>query len=686
MQIVVAFAGHTTETGRWVSEGVARVETRYRPRWRQTPVTHVATGASTGLVAWVSSEDSLWPAWVQQGDETVASVYAPVGYERVVTPEPLATAPLRLMDALRGDPGAMRAIMPPFVCAGLHAEADRLTLHTDAVGVGRLFEVATPWGWVWSNHPEAALAFGDVPARPSEIGWQHSAVADEMFGDVTPYEGVTVVDAATRIDWDGRTRRRTVTRLDMVASWAPSGEHGGEDAIDAAAADLAGVAASVARLFPQRPTVDLTGGRDSRLVAAAFLAAGTDVVLHTHDALPGDLDVARTLVGLLDDAPEHDIEHVAGGTVATPKPWEALTNALAWHAFAEGLRPYSYLHSTAPTHLDIARPPVIGGAGGEVAHGFFYPARWDDLERLPREERLSRFAASILQRYAPILGASAEARDVVRAQILATLRDIDAAGHRGAGVLDVFYIRERIRRWGSTAERTGIISPLLSPAFLEAALALTPQQRKANVLHRELTRRLVPTWADVPYYPAEYATPTSATPTSATPARPRVIRVADAADRDVVHGLLLDESAWGQAFDVARVRGLWDASVEGRTDARQERLLRAAVWRGAFTDHTAALSGAPMLREAVPWNPVPAPAPVGDSATPPGMSTGLAPGRPSSPAAAAPVDGSNTVRAQVRRAARRLARTDTWRHLRTTPVGSGIRNAARFARRRGLPL
>lgn len=704
MQTFVAYVarGRRPET---IREAVACVERRYARRWAHPPRRDEAHAAGSGLVLWQGPSISRWPAWAIRGDVTVASLYAPVGYERVVAAEPLATAPLRLADQLDRHPGDIEDICPPFVCARLDTAADRLTLHTDALGVGRLYTVRTADGWVWSNRPEAALAFADTPARADEFGWQHIAVADELFGHVTAYEGVRAVDAATTIDWDGRAGRLSVGAIDTVVSWAaadPAQER--RDLIESAADQLTSLARSVTRLYADSPVVDLTGGRDSRLVAAAFLAAGVDLTLHTHDALPGDLATARDLVALLPDPPPHRIEHVATGGLAPPRPWRAMTNAAGWHAFSEGLRPYSYLHHEAPAHLDQPRPLAIGGAGGEVAHGYFYPAGIAELEALPRAQQIDAFADVIVRRYAPVPGAAAAARAQVRAWIVGSLRDLADRGHPGAAVLDVFYLRERIRRWGSTGERPGIVSPLLATSFLRAALSLTPAQRRGNDLHRELTRRLAPAWADVPYFPAERgAVPPTAAQSAARPAAPRVVRVGQALDRDAVHSLLLDAAAWADPFDEAHVLRLWQQSVAGSTDARGERVLRAAVWRGAFTDHLAGLAGTPVHRPHVPWSSAQPADPEPPATTAPGRPEG--PGRPerperlqrlepaqppalsTQPGGAGTLAGIAHLQAQsVRLLARRLARSRAWAAIRETPAGTLVRRGAATARRAGVRL
>lgn len=97
----------------------------------------------------------------------------------------------------------------------------------------------------------------------------------------------------------------------------------------------------------------------------------------------------------------------------------------------------------------------------------------------------------------------------------------------------------------------------------------------------------MPAWAEVPYFPAE----AGSVPMPAARRTAQVVRLGDAVDRDQVEGVLADSDDWGSAFDVSEVHRLWHLSVAGGTNAQQERVLRAALWRGAFTDHVAGLPG-----------------------------------------------------------------------------------------------
>jgi hypothetical protein len=400
--------------------------------------------------------------------------------------------------------------------------------------------------------------------------------------------------------------------------------------------------------------VDLSGGRDSRLVASAFIAEGIDVQLHSHDGVPGDLETARELVIRLDTPAEHRITHTQSGGRAAPRPVAAAELARRWHQFSEGLRPSSFLHHPPPLHLDANLSVVIGGAGGEIAHGYYYPRNPDAVAALPLPDRLAAFAAAVVARHTAIPGSSATARAALQTHVLRVLSQIAAHGVTDATMLDHYYLRERLRRWGTTAERLGTVSPLLSPSFMRAALSLTPAERCANVLHRGITRELVPQWADVPYFPGETPPTRPAGVPQGRP--PRILRLADSTDTDELTSLLADASDWAADFDVPHVHAMWHRSVAGTSTAQEEQTLRRVIWAATFQDHLARVRGRSTPLRAV-------------AVVPPGATPrrgGGGPGRPSVP--------SRLVTGLRRQpSVRAVVRTRLFRAVWHSPVGRRIR-------------
>ena len=647
--------GSEAATRHGLDDAIQRVEAHYAHLWKHGPTREVHVSPTVRMVLWESEDSpSLWPAWAERPDEVVASLYAPLGFEGIVgATVPLEQAPFDLARELRRSPRRALELTGPYVCASVDAASDTVDIFTDSVGMGRMFEARTPTGWVWSNRPVAALLFAGLPAEADHDAWLQSAVTDEMYAHTTPYLGVRALDPASHVHWDGRARRRHVSSVDTIATWVPqtaSSDGPTDDALDAAAADLVAVAASVGRLFKGTPVVRLSGGRDSRLAAAAFLASGTDVAFYTHDNWPGDLDVAQRLTELAPYPIEHRIEHLAsGGQIEAPR-FKAVERARLVHDFADGLRPCPYLMLDVPSHLDVDTEVNVSGAGGEVAHGHYYPSTLAKLAERPVHTQLPAFATRIVAGQARAPGASAAAQAHVIDQVQAQLRRISSWGLRGGPILDQYFILQRMRRWGTTGERLGIVAPLLSSSFLAAGLTLTPQTRKAHTFHRELTRRLVPAWADVPYFPGELKTDTA---TMAKPRAARVVRLAEVADRTELESMLADTDDWGAGFDTDEVHRLWHLSLKGETGAYQERVLRSAVWRAGFTDHLAGIAGEairerPLATVPRPPEPVKAPSPAPKP-------------EPTSPA---------------RPAVRALARSRVWRKTRNTSLGRAIRSIA----------
>jgi hypothetical protein len=555
--------------------GRARVEAYYGDLWDHEAKHQGYDGSTVGLHLWDRPDSHcFWPSWHDAGDLRVASLHTPLGYQRVVGDVSPYDAPGRLAQAVRRTPASFLELAPPFSMAVLDPAEERLELFTDSIGVGRLFQLRLPDGWVWSNRPVAALLFAGVPAAAAPRGWSFAAACGWFMDDSTPYDGVLAVPGATHIVADGSRQQRIVSRIETASVWSTDSPETVEETAEA----LQDVARSVGRLWPGQPTVDLSGGRDSRVVAAAFLAAGVDLKLNSHDAVTGEVEVAESLVRAYPGTVDHVVSRKPPGGPARsqqvkPQPLELVERARRWHRYAEGLRPASYLFHAPPRSLTAVDHLAIGGAGGEVAHGHFYPADVLQLDELPLQPKLRAFGNRLQTRLTPTAGPGEPARAAVAEQIERVLLTAVHGGIQNATMLDYFYVVERLRRWGTTGERSGIVSPLLVPAFVRAAFALDPAHRVDNALHSALVRRLVPEWADIPFFKPVAAAPRRA------PAKVRCL--ADAADRELIEALLTDV----EGFDAHALNTLWAASVAGASSAAAEATLRQALWRATFDQH-----------------------------------------------------------------------------------------------------
>jgi hypothetical protein len=591
MQTLVAYAFDESAIADRAAAGLKRVAEHYDPLW-PVPVRRYGRDLGrTGLHVFDEAESPWrWPSWAESADLCAATLYLPLGYERVVGDVEPEGAALPLAKALSARPAAVLELTAPFVVAALDPVGGELSLHTDGIGVGRLFELRFPGGWVWSNRPAAACRFADVYAEPDRAGWRTFAASGWFMGNSTPIDKVTAVPGGAVVRYRPDAGGRQMTRLDAVAAWAEAGRGDAlaKDRVEASAEALRGFGRSLKRMLHGTVSIGLSGGRDSRLVAAAMIAADVDLVLQTNGAEHGEADVAEHLVSLLpaQRRPEHVVNRPKageGGQVhAVSKDTELIPNVLRWHRAQEGLRPATSLATGAPAALTRADYIAVSGAAGEIARGYYYPPDHQQIAALPTAQRLDAYTAKLSRRILRRPGISAAALQTSEEAVRATLLAAVSGGLTDARMLDYFYADERTRRWGTVAERTGTVVPLLVPEFVQAGFGLTAAQRQQDALHNVLIARLVPQWADQAYYKPP-------TGTVEAPLRPRL---GHAPDREHVTRILTATGAWTDGYDQPAVLATWRRLLDGVGDHNDEQLIQRVLWAAVFEDYIAEVNGA----------------------------------------------------------------------------------------------
>ena len=289
-----------------VRAALARVGAHYGAQLAEPPPLRASLGDTDGLALWRHDDGSRWPAWAEGEGIAVAATAAPAGWRRVVGEVGAAEAALPLGRALAERPQRLAELVPPFVIgireasAGPGAASGRLTIVNDFAGAGRIYErrleptdgALGAEGWVWSNRLGALPIFAGAEPEPDERGWSLFAAAGWFVADATPIRGTTRLAPGTAIGvragagGAGAHVHHHVTR----AAGELAGRHEAyfRGAVDEAANQAIGLARDLAELFAEPPTVDLSGGPDSRVCAAAAVAAGIDCRFATGDPQPGE--------------------------------------------------------------------------------------------------------------------------------------------------------------------------------------------------------------------------------------------------------------------------------------------------------------------------------------------------------------------------------------------------------------
>jgi hypothetical protein len=242
----------------------------------------------------------------------------------------------------------------------------------------------------------------------------------------------------------------------------------------------------------------LTGGRDSRVVAALVRAAGVPAHAYTW-GVPGDPDVdlaaaVAAAAGVAHVVALGDRERVLA------EPWD-----VAWRRLLtqnDGLVSLRHVSGHGSPGAGVDRLGLrVWGAGGEVARTYYTPphlALVGGPVRLARRSLLSH----VVRRHGGLVTAAAAAQ--AAAAIGAHFDRAIDLGARPVDAMDHFYADDRVRRWASTNSRAyrphgESFSPFCTRAFLELGYRAVPAHRYAATVHRMVLDQVAPDLDALPY-------------------------------------------------------------------------------------------------------------------------------------------------------------------------------------------
>ena len=323
------------------------------------------------------------------------------------------------------------------------------------------------------------------------------------LGSATPFSGVSALTRSTTL----HLLNGDLTRLPAPGGAAgalpptPADGSGGRPSGARAVAD--GLVAAVAHLADAGQPVELslTGGKDSRLIAAALVAAGVPVVARTHGfADHPDVVVAAEIARRL------GIEHLVRTPAAPGQQVDVLGRIRATVLVADGmLSAFENVGRPDPAASSVV---TAGGHGGELLRGGYAetaagrPGTAGGLRAALGPARRAVRAAELLRRLtSKHLGLI---RTGPAAGYVASLAPwTPALARRPLHALDDFYLVNRAGRWSAAARqayliREHLVQPLFDDRVVLAARAVPLADRISGALSAAVLAELCPALIDVP--------------------------------------------------------------------------------------------------------------------------------------------------------------------------------------------
>lgn len=457
------------------------------------PITReVASDGQTGLAAWIPDDRKIdWPLFVGREDAAIAWLHVPSAAS--VEPDAWKLADAVLSGSL--DPSQLAV---PFGL--LRWRPGSIEVVNDVLGAVRLFEFTFAGGLrVWTTRMGAANVFAGVEPRRSSDAWSGMATIGWAPAGVTQLDGGHQLPAGSRVTATARPDGIAVVEERYFPGWYVAARDANPPSLAAQVAGIRAVIAASTR-WPRPVVADLSGGKDSRTIAAVGIASGIVGSVRTIATDHGEVETARELVRLLDDG--HDVEHriTPPATSSGDTTGSLLTRLLSRHhasdgrylaasAFAE--RPFAGYTSPARARLN--------GLGGEVLNGgALWVGSWRDrMLNAPPNAALDRLAGFVRSGR----GVSDEARERAHALLASHLGWVDDVGAATAGaILDLIYMCDRVPHWVNIFGAPDTLCPFLAPELLATATHSVGTPQDDAAFHGALLQMSLPAWADVPFY------------------------------------------------------------------------------------------------------------------------------------------------------------------------------------------
>lgn len=517
----------------------------------------------SGLVYWSTTErDVHWEFFARRGDEAVMWIDVPG----------VAGGPENEVDAfklgrqvLAGEIAA-EDLGCPF--AVLSWREGSLSIANDVYGLARIFRFSLAGGDVWTTRAGMAHIFMTETARKNEVAWSSMAALGWALRGETQLGRGRQVPPGTRLRaWHAAEGRVESKDLNDFGEWFYNARSRELPGAHTMAAEM-GRYIDAARRWPVRATADLSGGKDSRAIAAVGLASGSISQLRTIDTDPEEARVARELVSRVHAPLEHRVE----GKQPAPRQVEVMSsNLVSQHCAWEGryLAPAGF-NAGAFNGFRLAKAARFNGLGGEVSNGGNLLGSW--ARRLTGQEidagldRMSSMGGSSG-------GTSRLAREHVQ-QLLAEWGEVarDLGLSTAHQVLDLIYAWDQMPNWSVPYTTPHTLTPYYSAPLIALGVQRIGSPVPDGTSQKELIAASMPQWLDIPFYKGVRRSS-------------KIPFIWELENWHAIQDLIRARAGESSSFDSCGISEALSRVSDGLAGKRDELLMQRVLWEVTFEEY-----------------------------------------------------------------------------------------------------
>lgn len=250
----------------------------------------------------------LWNDVYEIDDLSLITYAPPANWKKYCSSKDIKSAPRELLSFIKENNNNNMDFSAPTCFATIDKKNDEMNIYTDSIGFSRLYEYRSKNGWFWSNRAGVLPLMAGEKAEINEDGWASLCAAGWFIGNTSPIDKVTRINQGIKIQAtaDVNKPRKHIDNGSFSDIVSPR-EVSGLD-YKLIAEDMKYNLDSYRDLWNLPLSVDLTGGKDSRVCAAAVISSEVDdVEFRTVANYDDEVEVARELLKKVDLNHKHMI-------------------------------------------------------------------------------------------------------------------------------------------------------------------------------------------------------------------------------------------------------------------------------------------------------------------------------------------------------------------------------------------
>lgn len=587
MRTFIAFKFDTDISSEEITKSIDRVKHHYYETVKVNFDVEVSEYRykNIGAVIFDSKTSPLrWESVVHDGNKALITYAAPPNWKKFSESGDVSKAPLELLNKLIDNKEISSEFSTPTSVCVIDEDKETLDIMSDPFGFARLYEYRGENGWFWSNRSGALPILAGEEAKIDKDAWEFFCGAGWFVDTTSPLQNVVRIEPGVRVNvstgYDSPRLLINNGSFDQMVAPRPYKRFNPKQI----AQDMLENFASFSELWSLPLVVDLSGGKDSRVCAAAVIASGAEnVQFNTIATLEKEAETAALLLNKVNLSHKHNIIHPgkvkrSAALKRTPIAERAKT---LFHYTDGDLSPVSIRSNLNPdTHFNDIKKIWVQGAMGEIGKATFYGTESLYKRLLKKDE--SAVYGRLTQAYSVLDGINPEIADTRDKFIFNVLYKGKTKGLSSLYLLDYFYFVERARRWLPQSVDISRYSAFYSNEFLEQSFNMSYEEKLNLDIIKAVIGELLPEWKDVPFYKKQLSDKDERTE--------KGLRLWQTSDKEHIEKILSNPKRWNDMFDEEKVLDMWNNAIEGKFHPSLESLFDRLIMRACFDDHLTRLN------------------------------------------------------------------------------------------------